>query len=642
MNKDLERLIRYIRKEDIALFVGSGFSIKAGAPKVCTIINAILQEGGQAFANAFSEKDKTLRNVSEAFINECYGRNELMCILKRLFEFKPEDTSDQGTLRKIPHFRQIFTTNYDTLIEDAFLPSEKNLITTNAGCAYSFQNRVSIYKLHGDITTLNDPDSIVISESDYQHYFKNKRFNLIWEELKQAFVRKHVVFIGYSLEDDNVLEIIKKVRTAINNNMKGLFLIAPQMPVAKINQLRKNHVTYIDGYAENVLGYILTRLKETVVRDFCNKMVSKETYDAFLSLNANLYTTTTNLEDKNVIENVNSKKGTEKKEKIQLTIPQSIKEIIWERQSNDRFTIRGTNLTIPAYRLTANDMISFSHTINGITFNSKDNISYLAIAPSIEPIKMAIKMKAIDFNEKVNALRYSEGNIVHIDFEVSICTIKTEIDPIGGTINMHFNSKETYTNNDEAIKWIDFIIGTFTGNEFYLDKIRLNTGNNTVKDVTELQMAKRYYEVIRALEHEKDIEFDTYENYNENNLSNALCLYHYLNSTGFEKKIPANATLTFEVDIRDKQNVPIDIFDKNRFVMIESKPFGTFNLNGKAFNIPFKTLVFTDCKAESIIKIDEFRYNITMKDQGTSCQIWCSDRQPEQKGNKMYLGNSRD
>ena len=166
MNKDLERLIRYIRKEDIALFVGSGFSIKAGAPKVCTIINAILQEGGQAFANAFSEKDKTLRN-------------ELMCILKRLFEFKPEDTSDQGTLRKIPHFRQIFTTNYDTLIEDAFLPSEKNLITTNAGCAYSFQNRVSIYKLHGDITTLNDPDSIVISESDYQHYFKNKRFNHI-------------------------------------------------------------------------------------------------------------------------------------------------------------------------------------------------------------------------------------------------------------------------------------------------------------------------------------------------------------------------------------------------------------------------------------------------------------------------------
>lgn len=28
MEKDLERLIRYIRKEDVALFVGSGFSIK--------------------------------------------------------------------------------------------------------------------------------------------------------------------------------------------------------------------------------------------------------------------------------------------------------------------------------------------------------------------------------------------------------------------------------------------------------------------------------------------------------------------------------------------------------------------------------------------------------------------------------------
>lgn len=45
MNKDLERLIKYIRKEDIAIFIGSGFSFKAGAPHVCDIIEAILKEG---------------------------------------------------------------------------------------------------------------------------------------------------------------------------------------------------------------------------------------------------------------------------------------------------------------------------------------------------------------------------------------------------------------------------------------------------------------------------------------------------------------------------------------------------------------------------------------------------------------------
>ena len=51
MNKDLERLIKYIRKEDVAIFIGSGFSFKAGAPHVCDIIEAILKEGGESFTS---------------------------------------------------------------------------------------------------------------------------------------------------------------------------------------------------------------------------------------------------------------------------------------------------------------------------------------------------------------------------------------------------------------------------------------------------------------------------------------------------------------------------------------------------------------------------------------------------------------
>ena len=57
MDKDLERLIKYIRKEEVALFIGSGFSIKAGAPSVWDIINAILEEGGQSFKDDLTESD---------------------------------------------------------------------------------------------------------------------------------------------------------------------------------------------------------------------------------------------------------------------------------------------------------------------------------------------------------------------------------------------------------------------------------------------------------------------------------------------------------------------------------------------------------------------------------------------------------
>lgn len=644
MNKDLERLIKYIRREDVAFFIGSGFSLKAGAPNVRAIIDAIMQEGGTDFSSKFTEKDCTLRNVSEAFVKECDSRNDLICILKRLFEFTPKDTSDQELLRKIPHVKQIFTTNYDTLIEDAYPKEERVLVTSNAGCSYTQQDKVAIYKIHGDITTLNDPDAIVITDTDYKEYFKNERFDIVWGDLKQAFIKKHVIFIGYSLEDDNVLEIIKKVRTAINNNMKGMFLIAPGMQPAKVAQLKKNSVTYIDGYAENILGEILTTLKDTVVGDFCHKQVSKETYEAFLSLNGNLHSTTTNLEDKNVIEKVMSKQGAERKEKIQFTILNSLRDKIFGHRQNpdSSFLVRGTNLTVPAYKLKADEMISFSHTINGITFNNKEDINSLLIAPSIEHMELTLKMKSIDFREKVNAIRYREDNIAHIDFEVSIFTVKTTLNLADGKINIQFNSKDTYTNNDEAIKWVSFVIGALSGKQFSLDKIDLNTGKGkVVQDVKVLQMAKRYYEVIRKLEHEYDIEFERYDNFSESNLEHALCLYHYYSSTGFRKEIPSGATVTFEVDTSDKHNVPIDQFDKDDFVMIESLPFGSFKLNGKGFNIPFRTLVFTDCKAQSINKIDKHKYNVVMKDQEVCCQVWCSDKQPEQIGNTLYLGNKR-
>ena len=156
MDKDLERLIKYIRKEDVALFIGSGFSFKAGAPHVCDIIEAILKEGGDDFSR--DNKGKNLRDVTESFVKHCDGRNDLITLLNKLFCFEHRDNSDQILLTKIPHIKTIFTTNYDTLLEDAYNQSERVVITSNEGSSYYDERKVNIYKVHGDITTLNAPD----------------------------------------------------------------------------------------------------------------------------------------------------------------------------------------------------------------------------------------------------------------------------------------------------------------------------------------------------------------------------------------------------------------------------------------------------------------------------------------------------
>lgn len=595
MDKDLERLIKYIRKEEVALFIGSGFSIKAGAPSVWDIIDAILKEGGQSFKDDLTESDcKQLRLVSEAFVNECGGRNDLMTLLKNLFSFEPKDCSDQQTLTKIPHIKQIFTTNYDTLIEDAYPKSKCNVVTANEGCAYTDAHSTTIYKVHGDIATLNNSASIIITDSDYKNYFKNKHFNLIWEELKQAFIKKHVVFIGYSLEDDNILDIIKTVRDCIGSSMKGMFLVAPHFSELKRNKLKANHVTYIDALAEEVLNNIIIGLKEHIIDDYRHKKVSQETYDAFLTMNAGLYTTVTHLEDKNIIDKIEVVKGTKREEKVCFTVSGDINKDIVSKKFNSNIILNGTKVHIPAMKIPVAEMTNFSHSINGIRFNGKSDISSLIVAPSVDKISVSLKMKSIGFKETLMGYRHQEADAVLIDIETPICILTISIEKNLSKMNFTIDSNETYTNSADAIKWIDFIIGLFSGETFFINGISLATNAKQEKEFAELKKVELYYETIQRIELERDVDFEVYENYSQENLYNALCVYHYLIHKGFSKELPNNATITFEIDSRDPHNLPVEKFDKDEFVMVQCMPLGNVKLNKKVFNIPFCTTLFID------------------------------------------------
>lgn len=646
MNKDLERLIKYIRKEEVALFIGSGFSIKAGAPKVWDIINAILKEGGQSLKDSLAESDrKQLRLVSEAFVKECDGRNDLMVLLKKLFDFEPKDCSDQQALTKTPHIKQIFTTNYDTLIEDAYPKSKCNVVTSNEGCAYTDIHATTIYKVHGDITTLNDCSSIIITDSDYKDFFNNKHFNLVWEELKQAFIKKHVVFIGYSLEDDNILDIIKTVRDCIGSSMKGMFLVAPHFSELKKKKLKANHVTYIDALAEEVLTTVLSSIKENIADDVRHNSVSKETYDTFVELNGDILSTLRKTEDGNVIEKLEVKQGQKRKDTISFTIPNEIMSEINDCQFNDEMTVIGSSIKVPAYKIPAEKMINFSHCLNGIKFNGKDDISCLYIAPTIQRHETKFKIPSIKFTESVTLVKYGRNGVLYIDMETPICFIKIELHTANNKIidvTSRIESKETYKNNSEALKWVDALIAMCKqGQIVKFDGITITSNGTNRKAISEFNKIKEYYKTIRDIENDTDVNFDCYNQYSDLNYINALYIYHYLTEKGFMRKVQQKAQLKFVIDDRDKNNMPIEKFRKDTFVMIKCEPLGSIKLNGKTFQIPYKTTAYMDCRADSVTAINEHEYEVVMKDAKYRYMTWCTNARPVQDGNVLNLGNKR-
>lgn len=102
----------------------------------------------------------------------------------------------------------IITTNYDDLIESIF-----DFITYTSQDELLFHNKYDlgeIYKIHG---TVDKPESIMITKSDYD--IINSKHKYISAKLLTIFIEHPIFFIGYSLGDEDIREILHDILTSI-------------------------------------------------------------------------------------------------------------------------------------------------------------------------------------------------------------------------------------------------------------------------------------------------------------------------------------------------------------------------------------------------------------------------------------------
>ncbi len=103
----------------------------------------------------------------------------------------------------------IITTNYDTLLESLFnftpyIGQEKLLFS-------SIQGISEIYKIHGCVT---EPNSIIINSADYNKL--NTKSKYLAAKLLTIFVEHPIIFIGYSLSDEDIKAILDNIALCLN------------------------------------------------------------------------------------------------------------------------------------------------------------------------------------------------------------------------------------------------------------------------------------------------------------------------------------------------------------------------------------------------------------------------------------------
>ena len=99
----------------------------------------------------------------------------------------------------------IITTNYDDLIE-AIFPKFTKYVGQNELIFSSVLNIGEINKIQGCIY---QPDSMVLTDEDYKGF--NQKNAYLAAKLITIFIEHPIIFMGYSINDSNIIELLKSI-----------------------------------------------------------------------------------------------------------------------------------------------------------------------------------------------------------------------------------------------------------------------------------------------------------------------------------------------------------------------------------------------------------------------------------------------
>ena len=207
LREAVSRLAALARADELVLFVGGGVSMGAGLPSWSQLMDRLATEAGLADdqRSSFSALDELDQAgiVQHRLAQSGVALGELVSRLLTA----PRTSLAHALLANLP-VREVVTTNYDRLFElasqcagrrVAVLPHER----TDPGGRW-------LLKLHGSI---EHPEEIVLTREDYLRY--RERRAALAGIVQALLITKHMLFVGFSLRDDNLHRIVDEVRRAL-------------------------------------------------------------------------------------------------------------------------------------------------------------------------------------------------------------------------------------------------------------------------------------------------------------------------------------------------------------------------------------------------------------------------------------------
>jgi len=211
MSISLSEMVSHLSPTRTVLFFGAGSSVPSGAPSVKKIIDHLSEKFG------IDSEGYSLSEIT-SIAETRNSRSNLISLLRTLFR----NLDPTGALLNVPLYswKNIYTTNYDTLIEQAYARKSVPISVFTSNLDFQVQDypeAVKLYKLHGTIDKdISDgiQSRIIVSEADYDNAFEYRE--TLYDALKLDLHGATLLIIGYSLSDRHLKDIVNRA-VEINN-----------------------------------------------------------------------------------------------------------------------------------------------------------------------------------------------------------------------------------------------------------------------------------------------------------------------------------------------------------------------------------------------------------------------------------------
>jgi hypothetical protein len=263
-----EHLIQAFHSGDAVIFAGAGISTESRHVLRDTLYDRIAVEVGLKSKIPFPD-------LMEQFSKRPNGRTALISKIRDRFEYIyafPElDNRAKRFHRELATFPAVstyVTTNWDTYFESECSATP---FVISADIAFWDSAERKVLKIHGSIT---NPSTIIASRSDYEAAEIDLHKSLIGSVLKTLLATRTIIFMGYSLRDEDFQSVLEFTRSELGEFTRTAYIVTIENSQESRDRFEQFGLTPVITDAQFFLEQMKIHLNTV-----CKNMIPDEVFD---------------------------------------------------------------------------------------------------------------------------------------------------------------------------------------------------------------------------------------------------------------------------------------------------------------------------------------------------------------------------